>query len=74
MNSGKRYWYHKEYRERYGDLMKEQIKEWFMKHPNYLKNWRRKHPNDWYQWRKRHLEHRREYEKRYYYCRKRNKK
>lgn len=74
MIRGKRYWYHKEYREKYGDLMKEQIKEWFKKHPNYHKNWRKRHSDYWHKWRKRHLKYRREYERMYYCYRKCNKK
>jgi len=44
MNSQGRTIYQKEYREKYGDFMREQIKEWFKQHPDYLKKWRTTHP------------------------------
>ncbi len=37
MRQGNRAAYQKEYREKYGDYMQEQIKEWFIQHPDYLK-------------------------------------
>ncbi len=40
--------YMKDYRENYGDLMREQISYWFNTHPNYLKKYCKK-------WRERHL-------------------
>lgn len=36
--------YQKNYRENYGEKMRDQIREWFQKNPNYLKEWSRNHP------------------------------
>ena len=45
MRQGNRASYQKEYRENYGDFIQEQIKEWFIQHPEYLKEWRKSHPD-----------------------------
>jgi hypothetical protein len=55
MGKNKRTTYQKEYRENYGDYMREQIKEWFRKHPNYLKEWRKTHSNYYQNYRKKNI-------------------
>ena len=45
MDKEKRVAYQKEYRNKYGDKMRLQIKEWFSEHNNYLKKWRVEHPS-----------------------------
>ena len=44
--------YNKEYREKYGDFMQEQIKEWLLQHPDYFKEWRKSHPDYYTKYRK----------------------
>ena len=46
--------YFKEYREKFGDVMRSQVKEWFKKHPDYSKKWRRSHPDYFKDWQKHH--------------------
>jgi ABC-type metal ion transport system substrate-binding protein len=53
--------YQKEYRDKYGDLMQEQIKVWFKQHPNYLKEWRKSHPAYFKEYRKQNQERLRVY-------------
>jgi hypothetical protein len=50
----KRYEYFKEYREKFGDIMRLQIREWFREHPDYLKEWGEQHPNYFKYWRMKH--------------------
>jgi len=56
MRQGYRAFYYKEYREKYGDLMREQIKDWYKQHPDYLKEWRKLHPNYFKEYRRRNYE------------------
>jgi len=65
MDKEKREAYDKEYREKCGDVMREQIKEWFKKHPKYLKEWRSAHPRYFDAWRQKNKVHLRKY-KRFY--------
>ena len=44
MGKEKRASYQKEYREKSGDKMKEQIKEWYKEHLDYSKQWKESHP------------------------------
>lgn len=53
--------YQREYRFNFGDLMKEQIKEWFNKHPDYLIDWRQSHPFYFQRYRRKNLERLRDY-------------
>ncbi|MFB0510255.1 MAG: hypothetical protein ACETVX_07135 [bacterium] len=61
MNKIHRAAYQKEYREKYGDKMHEQVKAWFGKHPDYLKRWRKAHPGYFRDWYKRHIDYFSEY-------------
>jgi hypothetical protein len=65
MNKEQRAVYDKDYREHYGDLMKEQIKGWFIEHPDYLQKWRSAHPGYFDFWRQKNKSHLKEYKKSY---------
>jgi hypothetical protein len=61
----KRASYQKDYRETCGDVVREQIKEWFKEHPKYLKKWRSDHPRYFDAWRQKNKNKLREYKRLY---------
>ena len=65
MNINKRSTYQKDYRENYGNVMREQVREWFNEHPDYLKKWRSTHPRYFDSWRQKNKKQLREYKKSY---------
>jgi len=49
--------YLRDYRRNYGDLMKEQIREWWREHPGYRHEWQKSHQDYFRLWRESPVEY-----------------
>ncbi|MBA7662388.1 hypothetical protein ES703_70417 [subsurface metagenome] len=55
--------YMRNYRKTYGDLMKQQIREWCKQHTDYFNKWRQLHPGYHKAWQIKNYDHYCEYQK-----------